>query len=180
MNNEPEKKYVILVDENDRKTGVMEKTEAHKKGLLHRAFSVFIFNSKGEMLLQQRAMHKYHSAGLWSNACCSHPAPGENPEEAALNRLQQEMGITCILKKQYTFIYRVKFENGLIENEFDHVFIGRCDDVPRPDSREVMNYKWKMIQDVLDEINRTPQLYTEWFRICMQRHKEFRTYSEPV
>lgn len=180
MDNSEEKRYVILVDENDRETGVMEKIEAHRKGLLHRAFSVFIFNHKGEMLLQQRAMNKYHSAGLWTNACCSHPSPGETLEEATVNRLQQEMGITCELVKQFTFLYKITFDNGLIENEFDHVFAGKSESVPRPDPLEVMNYKWKTIRDIKEDILQNPHLYTEWFCICMQIDGVFSSYSEPV
>ena len=112
---------VILVDENDVQTGVMEKMQAHREGLLHRAFSVFILNHKGEMLLQKRAGNKYHSAGLWSNACCSHPAPGESTMQAATRRLQEEMGFSCELKETGSFIYAVQFENGLIENEYDQI-----------------------------------------------------------
>ena len=115
---------VILVNEQDEQTGTIEKMEAHRKALLHRAFSVFIFNGKGEMLLQQRAMGKYHSPGLWTNACCSHPRPGEEVETAAFRRLKEEMGIETSLKKIFDFIYRTEFDNGLTEYEFDHVYIG--------------------------------------------------------
>src|ERR1700712_4649445 len=113
---------VILVNELDEPTGKMEKMEAHRKALLHRAFSVFIFNAKGEMLLQRRSSHKYHSAGLWTNACCSHPFPGEDVKDAALRRLQEELGFTTPLEKAFDFIYKAAFDNGLTEYEFDHVF----------------------------------------------------------
>src|SRR5258705_9255778 len=119
------KEEVILVNENDEQVGVMEKMEAHQKGLLHRAFSVFIFNEKGQMLLQQRAATKYHSGGKWSNACCSHPRPGEELEAAAKRRLREELGIGTTLKKIFEFSYKVEFENGLTENELDHVFAGQ-------------------------------------------------------
>lgn len=173
MNDSMEKRYVVLVDENDNEIGVMEKLEAHQKGSLHRAFSVFIFNQKGEMLLQQRALNKYHSAGLWSNACCSHPSPGENTRTAAINRLQQEMGLSCDLKKKYSFIYKVTFENGLCEYELDHVFTGKSDAVPVPDNREVMNFQWKTLKDIHRSIADTPLMYTEWFLICMKSHPGF-------
>src|SRR5215470_11031187 len=126
---------IILVDEKDRSIGVMEKLEAHRKGLLHRAFSVFIFNSKGEMLLQQRSDEKYHSGGLWTNACCSHPAPGEDINTAAIRRLNEELGFTTSLTKIFDFIYQSSFENGLTEHEFDHVFIGLHDEPIHPDEK---------------------------------------------
>src|SRR5580693_5920772 len=128
---------VILVDETDTPLGRMEKIEAHRKALLHRAFSVFIFNSKGEMLLQQRAKHKYHSAGLWTNACCSHPSPLESTEDGAMRRLQEELGFVTTLKKIFEFTYRSEFDNGLTEFEFDHVFIGEYNGKIRPNPDEV-------------------------------------------
>src|ERR1044072_1062769 len=115
---------VILVNERDEATGIMEKMEAHQKGVLHRAFSVFIFNNKNEMLLQQRAIKKYHSGGLWTKACCSHPRPGETKSDAALRRLYEELGFTTSIEKIFDFTYKASFENGLTENEFDHVFAG--------------------------------------------------------
>ena len=134
--------YVILVDENDRETGLMEKQEAHEKGLLHRAFSIFIFNHKNELLLQQRALHKYHSAGLWTNTCCSHPRAGESIEQAAHRRLQEEMGFDCELYKKTSFIYKAEFENGLTEHEFDHILVGHYDQAIHINPQEVAAYKW--------------------------------------
>src|SRR6186713_1579239 len=118
---------VILVSEHDDMVGIMDKMEAHKQGLLHRAFSVFIFNSKGEMLLQQRAFNKYHSGGLWTNACCGHPSPGEQTVAAARRRLMEEMGFTTGLEELFDFTYQHAFENGLTEHEYDHVFAGTWD-----------------------------------------------------
>src|ERR1043165_4926793 len=132
---------VILVDEHDRGRGVMEKMEAHRRAELHRAFSVVIFNSKGEMLLQRRASGKYHSAGLYSNTCCSHPRPGEDTLSAANRRLKEEMGLETLLNKRCTFIYKTSFSNGLTENELDHVFEGTSDAVPAPDPDEVQSFE---------------------------------------
>src|SRR5687767_9845264 len=131
---------VILVNENDEQLGVMDKMEAHHKGVLHRAFSIFIFNTKGEMLLQQRAEHKYHSGGLWTNACCSHPAPGEETNDAAERRLQEEMGFSTSLVKVLDFTYRAEFDNGLVEHEFDHVYLGLYNGDIHPNPDEVQNY----------------------------------------
>src|SRR5688572_1743450 len=133
---------VILVDESDNQVGTMEKMEVHEKALLHRAFSVFIFNQKGEMLLQQRAAGKYHSAGLWTNACCSHPAPGIDTKAAATNRLQEELGFTTPLNESFNFIYNAPFDNGLTEYEFDHVFIGSYDDDIHPLPARVSAYSY--------------------------------------
>src|SRR5580658_4397934 len=138
MGNQQEE--VVLVDESDQPVGVMEKMEAHRRGLLHRAFSVFIFNSRGEMLLQQRAPEKYHSAGLWTNACCSHPRPGEDTREGAVRRLKEELGFTTHLEKLFEFTYRSEFDNGLTEFEFDHVFIGVYDQEISPDKKEASDY----------------------------------------
>src|SRR4051812_29579171 len=128
---------VILVNEADEQTGTIDKLEAHRQALLHRAFSVFIFKSNGEMLLQQRAENKYHSAGLWTNACCSHPAPGEDTYDAALRRLQEELGFTTRLEELFSFTYRTDFENGLSEHEYDHVFAGIYDGRVQPDKEEL-------------------------------------------
>ena len=138
-----EEQQVILVNERDEPIGVIGKMEAHKQGVLHRAFSVFIFNSKGEILLQQRAFNKYHSAGLWTNACCSHPQPGEDSLSAALRRLNEEMGFQTSLEKVFDFIYKVSFDNGLIENEFDHVFIGEYEGLIFSNKQEVNDYCFK-------------------------------------
>lgn len=158
---------VVLVTENDEAIGLMPKLEAHEKGVLHRAFSVFIFNSKNEMLLQRRAFGKYHSEGLWSNTCCSHPFPGEPVHEGAVRRLREEMGIEADLTFMYTFQYRADLENGLTENELDHVFVGVTDAVPHIDPSEASDYKYLTIPDILADIDQNPQAYTEWFKICM-------------
>lgn len=160
---------VILVDEHDNDRGVMDKMEAHQKGLIHRAFSIFIFNSKGQMLLQQRAINKYHSGGLWSNSCCSHPYPGEEIKEAAIRRLNEELGFETPLEKIFDFIYQVSFENGLVENEFDHVFVGRYDGNVEVNSDEVNDYVFKSMQQIRSELEATPGLYTEWFKISFPK-----------
>jgi isopentenyl-diphosphate Delta-isomerase len=157
---------VILVNEADEQIGTMEKMEAHRKAVLHRAFSVFIFNSKGEMLLQQRADKKYHSPGLWTNACCSHPLPGENTSNAASRRLMEELGFKTVLKELFSFTYRTEFENGLTENEFDHVFTGVYDGEIRPDENEVKEYSYKSMDAISRELETEPKKYTSWFRIA--------------
>jgi isopentenyl-diphosphate delta-isomerase len=143
---------VILVNENDEPIGTMGKMEVHEKALLHRAFSVFIFNIKGEMLLQQRAADKYHSPGLWTNTCCSHPRPGEDTHAAALKRLQEEMGFTTPIEKAFHFIYKAPFDNELTEHEFDHVFFGYCDQQPYINLEEVESYLWMDVIKIIDEI----------------------------
>jgi len=160
---------LILVDENDRETGEEEKLKAHKDGKLHRAFSIFVFNSRGELLLQRRALGKYHSPGLWTNTCCSHPRPGESLMDAAHRRLAEEMGFDCPLKEAFSFIYRVEFENGLIEHEFDHVILGKCDAKPDPDPEEVEEWKWVSLSDVIEDVRKRPGRYTYWFRIAVER-----------
>jgi isopentenyl-diphosphate delta-isomerase len=158
---------VILVDELDNTIGTMEKMEAHEKGLLHRAFSVFIFNGKGQLLLQQRALSKYHSAGLWTNTCCSHPRPNENTLDAAKRRLIEEMGLACEVKHKTSFIYKTNFDNGLIEHEFDHVFFGNCDQDPSINPQEVESFLWMDTKDIMDDIEKNPEKYTSWFKIAM-------------
>lgn len=160
---------VILVDENDVAIGTMPKLEAHEKAALHRAFSVFVFNSAGEMLLQQRAAHKYHSAGLWSNTCCSHPRPGELTADAALRRLDEEMGFTTLLKKTFDFVYRATFGNGLTEYEFDHVYTGIYDGVVTPDDNEVGAYRYLPMQTIQQDLQQQPQQYTAWFHIAFPK-----------
>jgi len=160
---------VILVDENDREIGVEEKIKAHEDGKLHRAFSIFIFNSKGEMLLQRRAKHKYHSGGLWSNACCSHPRPNESLEDAIHRRLKEEMGFDCKLKKAFHFIYEVYLDNGLKEHEFDHVFIGVYGGDVNLNLDEVMDFKWICIEKLLEDIQKNGEKYTPWFKIALKR-----------
>ncbi|MBL7935225.1 MAG: isopentenyl-diphosphate Delta-isomerase [Bacteroidia bacterium] len=163
------KEFVILVDEQDNDIGVMEKLEAHQKGLLHRAFSVFIFNDKEELLLQQRAFSKYHSGGLWTNSCCSHPRPNETIKDAANRRLFEEMGMSCDLKIKTNFIYKTPFENGLTEHELDYVLIGNTNQNPIINKEEVENYKWISIADIKKDIISNPHQYTSWFKIALEK-----------
>jgi isopentenyl-diphosphate delta-isomerase len=163
------KEYVILVDEQDNDIGVMEKLLAHQEGLLHRAFSIFIFNEKGELLLQQRALSKYHSAGLWTNTCCSHPRPNETIKDAANRRLFEEMGLSCDLKIITNFIYKTPFENGLTEHELDYVLTGITNQNPHINKDEVENYKWMPIEDIKKDIISHPDLYTSWFKIALEK-----------
>lgn len=157
---------VILVNEFDEPLGVMEKMEAHRKALLHRAFSVFIFNSKGEMLLQRRSMTKYHSGGLWTNACCSHPRPGEDTCQAATRRLAEELGFTTRLEEVFDFTYKSAFENGLTEHEYDHVFVGYYDQDIHPNPAEVCEYKFLSIEAVGADMATRPEVYTCWFHLA--------------
>ena len=157
----------------------MEKIEAHEKGLLHRAFSVFIFNEQGEMLLQQRAPGKYHSPNLWTNACCSHPAPGEEVSAAAHRRLKEEMGFDTELEKAFAFTYRAEFENGLTEHEFDHVFVGRYNGPVNPDPLEVSRYRYLNLRELRKELQEQPGLFTEWFKIAYPRLEEYLANREP-
>lgn len=157
---------VILVDEYDQPIGEMDKMEAHQKGVLHRAFSVFLFNQTGKMLIQQRAYHKYHGGGLWTNACCSHPQLGEDTMDSAIERLQFELGIYCDIKKAFSFSYKASVENGLIEHEFDHVFVGSTDAEPQPNPREVQNFKWVDMKTLDEDIKANPNAYTYWFKMA--------------
>jgi isopentenyl-diphosphate delta-isomerase len=159
---------VILVDKKDNELGTMEKQEAHVKGLLHRAFSVFIFNDKNELLLQRRAVNKYHSGGLWTNTCCSHPRQNEKTEDAAKRRLLEEMGMRSTLKKQFDFIYKAKLDNNLYEHELDHVFFGFTNDLPIINPEEVEEYTYKTLEDIGNEMKAIPDKYTEWFKICFR------------
>jgi len=154
---------VILVDEQDQETGRMEKMKAHQLGLLHRAFSIFIFNDQNEWLLQRRAMHKYHSGGLWTNACCSHPAPGEEVLTSAGNRLFEEMGFTTPLCSHSSFTYHARLANGLIEHEFDHVLIGNYKGPVMPNPDEVMDYKWIPYTELHENVLNQPEAFTVWF-----------------
>ena len=158
---------VVLVDEQDREVGVMEKMEAHQKGLLHRAFSVFIYNSKGEMLLQQRALDKYHSGGLWTNACCSHPRPGESVIDAGHRRLMEEMGFSVRLTKVFDFVYRAPMDHGLEEHEFDHVLVGIYDGKVFPDPAEVGGYCFLPLEEIAASVAAHPGRYTEWFKLAL-------------
>lgn len=160
---------VILVNEQDKPVGTMEKMEAHVKGVLHRAISVFIFNSKGELLLQQRAMDKYHSPGLWTNTCCSHPAPDEASVTAAERRLNEEMGMNCPLEFAFHFTYKAVFENGLIEHELDHVYIGYTDTLPNINREEAASWRYASPSFILKEIEKKPEQYTVWFRMLADR-----------
>ena len=164
---------VILVDHDDRETGVMEKIQAHREALLHRAFSVFVFNSKGELMLQQRALGKYHSPGLWTNTCCSHPRPGEDTENAAHRRLEEEMGLDCTLTKIFHFTYKAPFDNNLTEHEVDHVFVGFSDTLPVINPDEVESYRFATLDDISVEMAENPELFTVWFQIAFERVAEY-------
>lgn len=158
---------VVLVDANDKALGTMEKLAAHQEGLLHRAFSVFIFNDRGELLLQQRAMHKYHGGGLWTNTCCSHPQWGEEVLSSAIERLQWEMGLTCALQFSHAFIYNAKVENNLIEHEYDHVFIGYTNEDPIINPAEAQDFKWVDPAAISADIRFHPNNYTFWFKASL-------------
>jgi isopentenyl-diphosphate delta-isomerase len=165
---------VILVDEQDNPVGTAEKMQAHYNGgQLHRAFSIFIFNKKGEMLLQQRATGKYHSGGLWTNACCSHPAPGEDTLNAALRRLQEELGFVTPVKKVFDFLYRAEFDNGLTEHEFDHVFTGEYEGPIDFNRDEVMNYCYMPLAQLRQSMLEKPENYTAWFHLAFPRIEEW-------
>lgn len=168
-----ERNSVVIVDRNDFPIGVMDKTEAHQKGILHRAFSIFIFNSKAEILLHQRADTKYHGAGLWTNTCCSHPQLNENINESALERLNYEMGLECDVKKVFSFIYYAPVENGLIEHEYDHIFVGHTNTEPKPNPSEVKDYKWSNPWFVISDMEHNPHLYTFWFRSAFPKVLDF-------
>ncbi len=167
-----ELEYVILVDENDQEIGTMEKQEAHEKGLLHRAFSVFVFNENKELLLQQRALTKYHSAGLWTNTCCSHPRAGETIEQAAHRRLMEEMGFDCELTTKTSFIYKAAFENGLTEHEFDHVLVGSFNGEINFNPTEVKNFKWINLEELQIDLLQNNQNYTAWFKIIFDNFQK--------
>lgn len=160
---------VILVNENDEKIGLMPKMEAHEKALLHRAFSVFIFNDKRELMLQQRAFDKYHSPGLWTNTCCSHQRDGESNIQAGKRRLMEEMGFETELKETISFIYKSPFDNGLTEHEYDHILIGYYNDAPVLNPEEVSNWKWMDIEDIKVDISQNPENYTAWFKIIFEK-----------
>lgn len=172
---------VILVDENDNPIGTMPKMEAHEKAMLHRAFSVFILNANDEVLLQQRANDKYHSAGLWTNTCCSHPHPGEDTLGAARRRLKEEMGMEADLQFVFKFMYMAPFDNLLTEHEIDHVFIGKTDQLPVINPEEVASYKYMKPEDIKLDMEQNPQSYTVWFRIIFNEfYKEIFTHKLAV
>lgn len=164
---------VILVNEQDEKVGLIGKMEAHEKALLHRAFSVFTFNDKGELLLQQRAAAKYHSPLLWTNTCCSHQRDGETSIEAGKRRLKEEMGFVCELKEVFSFVYKVSFDNGLTEHELDHVLIGDYNNDPIVNKEEVESFKWMSVEDVKFDIEKNSNIYTAWFTIIFDKYYNF-------
>ena len=169
---------VILVDENDNEIGLEEKIAAHKKKLLHRAFSIFLFNKSSELLLQKRAPNKYHSGNLWTNTCCSHPIPNTSIEESAKKRLVVEMGIETELSKVFSFVYKAEFANGLCEYEYDHVLFGHFDGVPNLNPNEAVDYKWIKIKDLKLQIDSNPDDFTVWLRIMINNHfKYFKNYE---
>lgn len=161
--------HVILVDENDNQIGVGEKVETHRQNQLHRGFSIFVFNSKGETLLQQRALSKYHCPGLWANTCCGHPRPGETVEQAAHRRLKEEFGFDAPFAEKLSYIYKVAFENGLHEHEFLHVFVGAADAKPAPNPEEIDGWKWVSIADIKNDIIQRPEQYAYWFKVSMEK-----------
>jgi isopentenyl-diphosphate delta-isomerase len=163
------KKKVLLVDEQDRPQGEMDKLEAHRKGVLHRAFSVLLFDRDGRLLLQQRATGKYHSGGLWTNTCCSHPAPDEPVKEAAYRRLHEEMGIHAPLRELFTTRYYLELGEGMIEHELDHVFFGISDEEPSVDGLEVMDQRFASRTEIDDELVQGPERFTEWFKVIWQK-----------
>jgi len=164
---------VILVNEQDEPIGTMEKIEAHEKALLHRAFSVFIFNDAGELMLQQRAADKYHSPLLWTNTCCSHQKEGESNIQAGKRRLQEEMGFSTELKDVCSFIYKAPFDNGLTEHEFDHVLTGTYNNEPNLNPEEAEAYKWISLEEVKSDIEKNPAVYTAWFVIIFEKFYDF-------
>ncbi|HXS35149.1 MAG TPA: isopentenyl-diphosphate Delta-isomerase [Flavipsychrobacter sp.] len=171
---------IILVNENDESLGTMDKMEAHTQGILHRAFSIFILNDKNELLIQQRVNSKYHSGGLWSNTCCSHPKPLEDTLVAAHRRLQEEMGFDCELKPLFTFRYKCEVSNELIENEFDHIFLGHYNGPIKINPNEVSNYKFIAKETILDAMQKNPEEFTPWLHIVFPRFIEHLDAKEPI
>ncbi len=165
--------FVILVDENDLETGVMEKMQAHREAVLHRAFSVFIFNPDGKLMLQQRAFSKYHSPGLWTNTCCSHPRPGETTSDAAHRRMMEEMGFDCEFHEVFSFVYKAAFDNDLTEHEYDHVFIGTSGSLPVLNTEEAAAYRFASIPEIRKEMTADPDKFTIWFRIAFDRVEQY-------
>jgi isopentenyl-diphosphate Delta-isomerase len=163
------KKDIILVNNKDEQIGTGEKTDVHRSGKLHRAFSVFIFNSQGELLLQKRAKQKYHSGGLWTNTCCGHPSPGEEMRKSATRRLKEEMGFVCDIRENSSFQYEAFLGDGMIENEYDHVLFGEYDGDPFPDPKEAEDWKWADISQIKEDIVINPHKYTHWFKIIIER-----------
>lgn len=172
MSNQQVTDFVVLVDANDNQIGTCEKLEAHQKNLLHRAFSVILFNDQGELLLQKRAANKYHSPLLWTNSCCSHPAPNENLEAAVTRRLQEELYVVADAKHLFYFIYQADFDNGLSEYELDHVFIAQYNQTPEINPEEAAAYKWLPLSEVKKQINLNPEQFTVWFKLIIENHSE--------
>ncbi len=161
---------VILVDGNDKEIGREEKLKAHQEKKLHRAFSIFIFKAAGKMLLQKRAKSKYHSGGLWSNACCGHPRPQETTQAAAERRLKEEMGFTCPLQEITSFHYETDFRNGLFENEILHILKGVYENDPRPDPTEAEDWQWIEVKTLKNDISQNPDQYTYWFKLALEKN----------
>ena len=161
--------HVILVDEKDKQIGIGEKLETHRLAKLHRAFSILIYNTKGEMMLQLRAKTKYHGGGLWTNACCGHPRPGETVEQAASRRLKEEMGFECKLEKMFDYIYKVPLDKGMHEHEFLHVYKGIYDGVPKLNPEEADGWKWISMRDLKEDTKKNPENYTPWFKLSLER-----------
>ena len=162
-----ETEQLILVDAQDREVGVKEKLQTHIEGVLHRAFSVFVFDAEKRLLLQKRARTKYHSGGLWSNTACGHPRPGETTLAAARRRLREEMGFDCELSRAFGFLYRAEFDNRLVEHEYDHVFVGRFDGVPAPDASEVEAWRWLSVRQLRRDLNERPDEYSYWIGVVV-------------
>ncbi len=167
------KEYVVLVNENDQETGLMEKMQAHIDGVLHRAFSIFVFDSNDRLLLQQRALSKYHTPGLWTNTCCSHPRQGESLQQATDRRLMEEMGMDCNMEKAFDFVYKADVGQGLTEHEFDHVFVGYSDELPEINKDEVESYRYATLDEIRNEMDNKPEDFTVWFRIAFDRVEEY-------
>ncbi len=165
--------FVVLIDNDDNQLGLMEKMQAHQQAALHRAFSVFVFNENDEMLLQQRALSKYHSPGLWTNTCCSHPRDGESYIAAAQRRMMEEMGMQCELTEKFSFIYKADVGQGLTEHELDRVFMARSNQIPIINKDEVESWRYASVKDVREDMNAHPERYTEWFKIAFDRVESF-------
>lgn len=166
------KEDIILVNRKDQKIGTGGKMGVHKSGKLHRAFSIFVFNSRGELLLQKRAKGKYHSGGLWTNTCCGHPLPGESTQEAASRRLKEEMGFVCGIREVFSFCYNARLDGNMVENEYDHVFCGVYEGNPVPDPEEVEGWKWANINQIQKKVHERPDEFTHWFKIVAKRLEE--------
>jgi isopentenyl-diphosphate delta-isomerase len=171
---------VVLVDDADREIGTAEKLAVHRDGRLHRAFSVFLEDNRGRLLLQRRAPGKYHSAGLWSNACCGHPRPGEPTASAARRRLREEMGVAPALEPVFRFTYRAELDNALVEHELDHVLVGRFEGEPQPDPNEVAEWRWVAVSEVLADLQGHPERYTAWLRPALEGLLKWRETTGPV